>query len=287
MDNSTKVPTVNISNKILHNLIMAKTPFLITRIGFAVGIVTYCLEQNIRPRASHLSNLQTHDGIYYNSLNEVKIFTTEYSKAIKNSTYLAAFPTIYTQVQNFLIKQYSKNVLHNRVLEPFYSILEKEKPWTHKLLGKRVLIVNPFITSIKKNIDANFQMFNHEKLFLDGQDFVFYKSFNCLANNRPHKNWIETFEIMCNDIKEIEFDIALLGCGGYGLPLANFIYEKMNKSAIYIGGGLQLLFGIMGQRWGNNDMWKKIMNESQSQFIRPSGDEIIKNKNMIENACYW
>ena len=107
MDNSTKVPTVNISNKILHNLIMAKTPFLITRIGFAVGIVTYCLEQNIRPRASHLSNLQTHDGIYYNSLNEVKIFTTEYSKAIKNSTYLAAFPTIYTQVQNFLIKQFT------------------------------------------------------------------------------------------------------------------------------------------------------------------------------------
>ena len=194
---------------------------------------------------------------------------------------------LYTQVQNFLIKQYSKNVLHNRVLEPFYSILEKEKPWTHKLVGKRVLIVNPFINSIKKNIDANFQMFNNEKIFLDGQEFVFYKSFNCLANNRPHKNWIVTFEIMCNDIKELEFDVALLGCGGYGLPLANFIYEKMNKSAIYVGGGLQLLFGIMGKRWENNDMWKKIINESQSKFIKPSGDEIIKNKNMIEDACYW
>jgi hypothetical protein len=34
-------------------------------------------------------------------------------------------------------------------------------------------------------------------------------------------------------------------------------------------------------------MWKKIMNESQIKFIRPSGDEIIKNKNMIEDACYW
>jgi hypothetical protein len=92
---------------------------------------------------------------------------------------------------------------------------------------------------------------------------------------------------MCNDIKEIEFDIALLGCGGYGLPLANFIYEKMNKSAIYIGGGLQLLFGVMGKRWEGIDMWKKIMEESNSTFIKPSGDEIIKNKNMIENACYW
>ncbi len=285
--NNTKVPTVNISNEILHDLFMRDTPFLITRIGCAVGIVTYCLEQNIQPRASHLSNLQTHDGIYYNSLNEVKIFANEYSKAIKNSTYLAAFPTLYTQVQNFLIKRYSKNVLHNRVLEPFYSILEKEKPWTHKLFGKKVLIVNPFINSIKKNIDANFQMFNNEKIFLDGQEFVFYKSFNCLANNRPHKNWIVTFEIMCNDIKELEFDVALLGCGGYGLPLANFIYEKMNKSAIYVGGGLQLLFGIMGKRWEENDMWKKIINESQSKFIRPSGDEIIKNQNMIENSCYW
>ena len=92
---------------------------------------------------------------------------------------------------------------------------------------------------------------------------------------------------MCNDIKDLDFDIALLGCGGYGLPLCNFIYTKMKKSAIYIGGGLQLLFGVMGQRWEINPMWKKIISETESKFIKPSGDEIINNNNMVENACYW
>ena len=65
---------------------------------------------------------------------------------------------------------------------------------------------------------------------------------------------------------------------------------ELNKSAIYIGGGLQLLFGIMGHRWENRDDWKQIMkdnNEPNNQFIRPSGDEIISNKNAIENGCYW
>ena len=92
---------------------------------------------------------------------------------------------------------------------------------------------------------------------------------------------------MCNDIKNLDFDIALLGCGGYGLPLCNFIKMDMNKSAIYIGGGLQLLFGVMGRRWENRDDWKKIIRDNDTKFIRPSGDEIIKNKHVIEGGCYW
>jgi hypothetical protein len=85
----------------------------------------------------------------------------------------------------------------------------------------------------------------------------------------------------------LDFDVALLGCGGYGLPLCNYIYKDLNKSAIYVGGGLQLLFGIMGKRWENNAMWKKIIQENDAKFIRPSGDEVIKDKDRIEGGCYW
>ena len=49
---------------------------------------------------------------------------------------------------------------------------------------------------------------------------------------------------MCQEIKKLDFDIALLGCGGYGLPLCNFIIKDMDKSAIYIGGGLQIIWVI-------------------------------------------
>jgi hypothetical protein len=92
---------------------------------------------------------------------------------------------------------------------------------------------------------------------------------------------------MCKDIEKIDFDIALLGCGGYGLPLCNFIKSKLNKSAIYIGGGLQLLFGVMGERWMKTDNWKNIIQENNTKFIRPSGDELLETRNTIENSCYW
>jgi len=286
----TVVPTVESSNQLLITLLDKKKPFLITRLGWAIGFVTYCYVNHIEYSSSLLNKLQTHDGIYCNTLYDVKQFAQEYLNAIKNSTYLAAFPNFqssFLQMQNYFINTCALSTLHNRSLEPFWSILENKIPWTHKLFGKKILIVNPFINSMKKQKDNNFQMFKNKKIFLDNQEIIFFFLFNCLAGNRPHNSWKETYEIMCNDIKDLDFDIALLGCGGYGLPLCNFIYKKMNKSAIYIGGGLQLLFGVMGKRWEDNPMWKKIMKESDSIFIRPSGDEILKNNQMIENACYW
>ena len=124
-------------------------------------------------------------------------------------------------------------------------------------------------------------------LFKEGQEFVFYKSFNTSAGNHIHKNWEETFSIMCKDIEQLDFDIALLGCGGYGLPLCNFIKEKLHKSAIYIGGGLQLMFGVMGRRWENREDWKQIIKDNGCTFIKPSENECIPNSHMVENSCYW
>ena len=57
----------------------------------------------------------------------------------------------------------------------------------------------------------------------------------------------------------MDFDIALLGCGCYGHPLCDFIRNELNKSAIYVGGGLQLLFGVMGKRWLERQDWQKII----------------------------
>ena len=135
----------------------------------------------------------------------------------------------------------------------------------------------------------NFQIFKdpNKKIFLDNQKFIFYKSYQTSGGNYLHNSWLETYNLMINDISKLEFDIALLGCGGYGLPLCEFIKSKMNKSAIYIGGGLQLLFGVMGKRWESREEWQKIITENNSKFIRPSNEEIMKNNTNIEGGCYW
>ena len=103
-----------------------------------------------------------------------------------------------------------------------------------------------------------------------------------LAGNKIHESWKETYDMITNEIKDIEFDIALLSCGGYGAPLSNFIYEELNKTAIYIGGGLQILFGIRGKRWDNRDDFKPLFNQ---HWIYPTNEP--NNNHLVENGCYW
>ena len=74
---------------------------------------------------------------------------------------------------------------------------------------KKVLILSPSVDSFKKQLSNNFQIFKDKKIFLDDQQFVFHKTYQTIAGNRLHNNWLETFELMCNDIEKLDFDIAL------------------------------------------------------------------------------
>ncbi len=92
---------------------------------------------------------------------------------------------------------------------------------------------------------------------------------------------------MCKDIKELDFDVALLGCGGYGIPLASYIRNTLKKSAIYVGGGLQLLFGVTGKRWLTHPIIRRESEREDSLWTRPSEAEKIHQNTMIEGGCYW
>ena len=105
-----------------------------------------------------------------------------------------------------------------------------------------------------------------------------------IGNLKPHLSWKESLSVMKSDIEALDFDIALLGCGTYGLPLVDFIRNKLNKSAIYIGGSLQILFGIKGKRWDSHDEISDFYNEN---WIRPSIEETPKNYKVLEGGCYW
>ena len=84
-------------------------------------------------------------------------------------------------------------------------------------------------------------------------------------------------------IVEIDFDIAIIGCGAYGFPLAAHVKRK-GKQAIHMGGATQILFGIKGNRWEEHDIISKLFNE---HWIRPNKNETPKNSGNIEDACYW
>lgn len=265
-----------------------ESPFVISRYG-SEGVPAYNLI--IKNMFSIPSYLSINNGIYSKNPNDIRTYYLSYFNSIEKSDGIAIFETIdiIKESEDYFVNIKKLSALTYQVLEPFYCILNNIKPWTHGLEGKKILIISPFVESFKKQLSNGFRLFKDENnnIFLPNQEFVFYKCFNTLADNHLHSSWIETLTIMCNDIMKLDFDIALLSCGGYGMPLTYFIKKKLNKSSIYIGGGLQLFFGVMGKRWEKSDTILKIINDNGCKFIKPSDDEILKNNNLIENGCYW
>ena len=152
-----------------------------------------------------------------------------------------------------------------------------------QIIGLKVLVINPFSESIEKQYKNREHIWKNDKV-LPEFNLLTYKNIQSIGDNGPHSSWLESLEVMKKDIADIDFDIALLGCGGYGMPLASFIKNDLNKPSIYVGGGLQILFGIKGDRWDNHEDVSTFYN---SYWVRPLQTEKPIAANSVEGGCYW
>lgn len=167
-----------------------------------------------------------------------------------------------------------------RNLEPFWSNL----PWTRYLEGKRVVVVHPFAESIKNQYD-NYRdkLFENPMVLPNFTSLRVVKAVQSLGGKSDYNDWFEALDYMKDKIDQDDYDVCLIGCGAYGFPLAAHV-KRMGKQAIHLGGALQLLFGIRGNRWDNMDDYKFLVNQ---YWTRPKGDEIPQAKDKVENGCYW
>lgn len=225
-------------------------------------------------------------GIFPESISILERFSERYLQDTPQIDLLGSFN--YSEKWMPLDKNVQKVFLE--CLYPFFV----ERPWTRALSGKTVLVVHPFVDTIQK------QYAKREKLF-ENQDILplfnlkTIKAVQSNAGNKvPFKDWFEALHSMEEDIKNIDFDVCILGCGAYGLPLAAFV-KRLGKQAIHLGGGSQLLFGIKGKRWDDNSYhWAEYpeldTNYSSlynNYWVRPSSEETPKLALKVEGACYW
>ena len=266
------------SNKFLQNLIEGGNPFLISRIGLGGETVTSVLtlnNQNIPNQA--LEWFHNNAGFY--GTNDYKRFATLYKEGFDNSDGVAYwnFPG-FQQLEDFLIPE-SKKLLDVSVLESF----RMDDPWTRLLEGKKILIIHPFKNTIDSQLNRREKIWENQ-VILPKSDYIVYQSVQSIGGEGPHKNWYESFDTMCDDISKLDFDVALLGCGAYGIPLSNYIKMVLKKGAIYVGGGLQLYFGILGKRWENSQDVMKFVNR---YWTRANDFETPPMNKTVEGGCYW
>ena len=159
------------------------------------------------------------------------------------------------------------------------------RPWSAALAGKRVLVVHPFVDTIEA------QYRNHRADLFDNPhvlpefELKTLRAVQSIAGNAPagFRNWFEARDAMRARIDRIGFDIAIVGCGAYGLPLAAHI-KAIGKKAVHMAGSTQLLFGIRGQRWDNTEIGRTLYRPS---WCRASDLETPKNFQRVEGGCYW
>ena len=70
------------------------------------------------------------------------------------------------------------------------------------------------------------------------------------------------------------FDVALLSCGGLGMLLSLHL-RRTRRSSIYVGGPLQLHFGVRGKRWDNMPEYRRA--QRGVNWVRPSASLRPKN----------
>ncbi len=148
--------------------------------------------------------------------------------------------------------------------------------------NKNVLVISSFDGLVQQQYDSG----NLYKIYSNFPKLKSLKTIKfpyCFNNNGPDNTYFETLENIFNEIKNIEFDIAILGCGAYGHMLCHKIDVELGRDAIYVGGSIQTLFGILSSREKEhgkvkyNDYWITTIPEE----YKP------KNYKLVENGCYW
>lgn len=294
------------ANTLIYNLLISDEPCMISRLGSGeIGIV--CNYLGIHGKGNLLNrcyqyvfnnhglpwwdkvvykSMHMNAGIFPTTTDTLERFSKRYLQDIPEIDLLGSFNAteILMPLREDVIN------VHLECLYPFFV----EHPWTSALKGKKVLVVHPFVESIK------LQHSRHEKIFKNPDIFPKYEiSFvKAVQSNAgaivPFKDWFEALKWMEDEISKIDFDIAIIGCGAYGLPLAAYI-KRLGKKAIHMGGGSQLLFGIKGKRWDNNQYhWIHLpqLDTNYSSlyndyWIRPMSSETPVSASKVENACYW
>jgi hypothetical protein len=164
-------------------------------------------------------------------------------------------------------------------LEPYYFA----RPWTTALAGARVLVIHPFAETIARQYEKRTRLFANEAVLPDFS-LRTMKAVQSIAGQKvSFSSWFEALSAMEEEVEGTQFDVAIIGAGAYGFPLAAQV-KRMGRKAIQLGGPTQILFGIRGRRWDERPEFVAMYNDD---WVRPAPNEVPQNATRVEGGCYW
>lgn len=267
-------------------------PTMMARLGGTEGQIAgqYC-ERTLGMRRHYEKDtmewMYTTSGFFADDYKNKEDALDEYSRitleGMASCDYLSATfpPRIWIP---YFFRHYATNATPTfSDLGPYLGV-ETEKTWLRALKGKRVLVINSFADSIAFQYQRKDKLVKSSEFELpDFADLQVYKTLVTQCGERPfgYKNFFEAYRHMENDIRKLDFDVAFVGAGAYGFPLAVEI-KKMGKIALETCGSTPLFFGVYGER----NVRQGIAEYMTDAWIRPM-EEPPKEYKKVEGGCYW
>lgn len=275
------IHTVDDSGDEISRLILSGKPFMAARFGSTESYAMKVLDLKIKSKYDQaLFILCNNAGFFPNSMQKAIEFVELMKETCRDVDVIGVW-------KMFMEKHYIRTCMKPDVymtylpwLEPWYS----KRPWTGALKGKRVLVIHPFIDTIRSQYQKREFLFPGTEI-LPEFELNTLKAVQTIAGEKDPRfeTWFDALEWMYQEAMKIDFDIAIIGCGAYGFPLAAKL-KRAGKQAIHLGGVTQILFGIKGGRWDNVPAVSSLYNDA---WVRPGEIEKPKNAKDIEGGCYW
>jgi hypothetical protein len=273
-----------------HDLISASIarnlPIMVSRLGrVELSCVRFYLQNRLNKKKPYpkriIKAMSINAGFFPECDELLDKFAENLLEHIKNIDIMGVWFNYYEDV---ICNNYCKDAALVEIgcLESFRF----KSPWSGRLKGKKVLVVHPFVESIKKQYSEKRRFLFDDPDVLPDFALKTVKAIQSIAGSSvDYASWFGAYEHMCDEITKVDFDTAIIGAGAYGLPLASFV-KRLGKQAIHLGGVTQILFGVKGKRWEIEyaDTTAKLFNE---HWIRPLASEIPEGHNKVENGCYW
>jgi hypothetical protein len=164
-------------------------------------------------------------------------------------------------------------------LEPYYHA----QPWSRVLRNRVVLVVHPQADLIRRQYARRAALF-------PGRDVLppfELKTVTAVLSHggvRPRfADWFAALDAMTDSIARETFDVAIIGAGAYGFPLAASV-KRMGRQSVHLGGATQILFGIRGGRWDELPFFQSLFNDA---WVRPDAAHKPPRWRDIEGGAYW
>tara|TARA_X000001036_G_C20691372_1_gene809496 strand:- start:3389 stop:5188 length:1800 start_codon:yes stop_codon:yes gene_type:complete len=283
-----KVESFEKIQKVIECAELQKKPYFIGRVSYNEASLCGQLLAGKQPDANLRYNMLWVAGIQFKGPMDIRDYVKAYTSAINECDIVGIYDTLmYSHIIDFhmfMVRfMYKKSRFCIEGLEPYRYMDEQEYRFADLLENKRILIITSHADTVQQQIDKK-KMYHKKSIFPESASLQVYRSVQQNGKSNDEQSWKVHLEKMKEDLRVLSktdpYDVVIAGCGGFGMILSNFLHKELSKSVIYIGGALQLFFGIKGNRWREDIEYTEDWVESldSDKPVEPA---------VCELGCYW